>query len=105
MSLHRHIRTARMHLADDGSVREAISAEYGEHVVHRFTGAGRQQPAAGHLRFAYATIKINLELERIGDYAESIARQVLKISALEPPPSIARTEVYASITNLSLLGQ
>ena len=41
----------------------------------------RQQPVAGHLRFAYATIKINLELERIGDYAESIARQVLKVSA------------------------
>jgi phosphate transport system protein len=40
----------------------------------------RQQPVAGHLRFAYATIKINLELERIGDYAESIARQVLKVS-------------------------
>src|SRR5216110_1350789 len=33
----------------------------------------RQQPAGAHLRFAYATIKINLELERIGDYAESIA--------------------------------
>jgi len=42
----------------------------------------RQQPVAGHLRFAYATIKINLELERIGDYAESIARQVLKVSSL-----------------------
>jgi protein-tyrosine-phosphatase len=41
----------------------------------------RQQPVAGHLRFAYATIKLNLELERIGDYAESIARQVLKVSA------------------------
>ena len=27
----------------------------------------RQQPVAGHLRFAYATIKINLELERVGD--------------------------------------
>jgi phosphate transport system protein len=42
----------------------------------------RQQPVAGHLRFAYATIKINLELERIGDYAESVARQVLKVSTL-----------------------
>src|SRR5512132_2260814 len=42
----------------------------------------RQQPVAGHLRFAYATIKINLELERIGDYAESVARQVLKVSGL-----------------------
>ncbi len=39
----------------------------------------RQQPVAGHLRFAYASIRLNLELERIGDYAESIARQVLKL--------------------------
>src|SRR5438046_8005343 len=32
----------------------------------------RQQPGAGHLRFVYATIKINAELARIGDSAESI---------------------------------
>jgi phosphate transport system protein len=59
----------------------------------------RQQPAGSHLRFAYATIKINLELERIGDYAESIARQVLKISSLEPPPSF---EKFVAIANLSI---
>lgn len=40
----------------------------------------RQQPVAGTLRFAYATIKINSELERIGDYAESMARQILSLS-------------------------
>src|ERR1041385_5654132 len=39
----------------------------------------RQQPVAGPLRFVYATIKINLELERVGDYAESIACQVIKL--------------------------
>lgn len=39
----------------------------------------RQQPVALPLRFAYSTIKVNLEIERIGDYAESIARQLLKI--------------------------
>lgn len=43
----------------------------------------RQQPVAGHLRFAYATIKINAELERIGDYAESVARQCLKLDPLQ----------------------
>ena len=41
----------------------------------------RQQPVAGTLRFAYSAIKINLELERVGDYAESIARQMLKLIA------------------------
>jgi phosphate transport system protein len=47
----------------------------------------RQQPAAGHLRFVYAVIKINNELERIGDYAESIARHFLAVSSLDPQPS------------------
>jgi phosphate transport system protein len=47
----------------------------------------RQQPAAGHLRFVYAVIKINNELERIGDYAESIARHFLTLSSEEPQPT------------------
>jgi phosphate transport system protein len=46
----------------------------------------RQQPVAGHLRFIFTTIQINKELERIGDYAESVARQVLAISGLQPQP-------------------
>jgi phosphate transport system protein len=41
----------------------------------------RHQPVATHLRFVYATIKLIKELERIGDYAESIARQVLHLCA------------------------
>jgi phosphate transport system protein len=45
----------------------------------------RQQPAGLHLRFVYATIQLNKELERIGDYAESIARQALALSSLEAP--------------------
>lgn len=43
----------------------------------------RQQPAAGHLRFVYAVIKINQELERIGDYAESVARECLTFNSLD----------------------
>ena len=42
----------------------------------------RHQPAGAHLRFAYAAVLINFELERVGDYAESIARQVLKLIEL-----------------------
>ncbi len=44
----------------------------------------RQQPAAGSLRFVYSVIKINTELERIGDYAETISRLFLKVHSLEP---------------------
>ncbi len=43
----------------------------------------RQQPVGGPLRFAYVTIKINQELERIGDYCESVARQVIKLSGMQ----------------------
>jgi phosphate transport system protein len=59
----------------------------------------RQQPVAGHLRFAYAAIKINAELERIGDYAESIARQALKIAHLNPVPA---RESFIEIANFSI---
>src|SRR5436190_16513348 len=45
----------------------------------------RQQPVGLHLRFAAAAIKINLELERVGDYAKGIAKQVLKLSRLGEP--------------------
>jgi len=58
----------------------------------------RQQPVAGHLRFVYSTIKLNLELERIGDYAESIARQVLKLNNLAQPP----TEAFTQLANTSI---
>jgi phosphate transport system protein len=43
----------------------------------------RQQPVARHLRFAYAAIKINSQLERVGDYAESMARQILSLSSMD----------------------
>lgn len=59
----------------------------------------RQQPVAGHLRFVYSAIKLNLELERIGDYAESIARQVLKLIDQRLP---VPTERFVEMANLSI---
>ena len=59
----------------------------------------RQQPVAGPLRLAYATIRINLELERVGDYAESIARQVLKLTSMDVQIPVER---FAEIANLSI---
>jgi len=41
----------------------------------------REQPAASLLRLVYSTMKINTGLERIGDYAESVARQVLVVES------------------------
>lgn len=59
----------------------------------------RQQPVGAHLRFVFATIKINNELERIGDYAESVARHFLRISALEPQPAYDK---FVEIATLSI---
>jgi phosphate transport system protein len=58
----------------------------------------RQQPVAGHLRFAYAAIKINTELERIGDYAESIVRQFLKVQGAQADFSTERLEAMAELS-------
>mgnify|MGYP001570520030 CR=1 FL=1 len=43
-----------------------------------------QQPKATDLRFITSAMKINNELERMGDYAESIARQALFLSSKPP---------------------
>jgi phosphate transport system protein len=59
----------------------------------------RQQPVAGHLRFVYAVIKINNELERIGDYAESIARHYLTLSSMDADP---HSHDVQEIANLSI---
>jgi phosphate transport system protein len=43
----------------------------------------RHQPVAGHLRFVYTAQQVNFELERVGDYAESIARQILRLLEMQ----------------------
>jgi phosphate transport system protein len=57
----------------------------------------RQQPVAGTLRFTYATIKINADLERVGDYAESISRHILALSSMEADVPYERFAEIASV--------
>jgi phosphate transport system protein len=59
----------------------------------------RHQPTAGHLRFVYSASKIVNLLERCGDYAESIARQVLLLSSLNYEVPV---EKFHEIANLSI---
>lgn len=52
-----------------------------------------QQPVAGDLRRLIAMIAIASELERIGDYAKSIAKMVIRVveqPLLEPPVEMAQ---------------
>jgi phosphate transport system protein len=46
------------------------------------------QPVAVDLRFVISTLKINHDLERIGDMAVNIARKVRGL-ALDPPPELS----------------
>lgn len=59
----------------------------------------RHQPAAAVLRFVYSASKVVGALERIGDYAESIARQVVLASSL---PYDVPTDKYTEIANLAI---
>lgn len=59
----------------------------------------RHQPVASHLRFVYGASKVISQLERVGDYAESIARQALLLSSVsyEVP-----REMYSEIAKLAV---
>jgi phosphate transport system protein len=62
----------------------------------------RHQPAAGLLRFAYSSIKINLELERVGDYAEAIAHEALRLSQIDAPLPLDRLQQIVALAESML---
>lgn len=49
----------------------------------------RHLPSAGHLRYVSSVLRLSIALERIGDYAETISRTAVQLSA-EPPKTVAR---------------
>ena len=48
----------------------------------------RHLPSAGHLRFVSSVLRLDVELERIGDYAVAIARETLQLETA-PSDSVA----------------
>ena len=56
------------------------------------------QPVAGDLRFVAAVIKINSELERIGDLSANIAERALQLVDEHPVPVPLRVAVMAICT-------
>lgn len=51
----------------------------------------RHLPSAGHLRFISSVLRINVELERVGDYATTICREAVQLGA--PLESSVKREV------------
>ena len=78
------VRTGNSKLANltvlgDGEINRAVRAV--DRDCHRFIV--RHLPSAGHLRLMSATIRAAIALERVGDYAVSIARVATRLSS--PP--------------------
>lgn len=56
-------------------------------LCHSFVA--KHLPSAGHLRFVSSVLRLNVELERIGDYAVAIAREAVQLSS-KPTGSVGR---------------
>jgi phosphate transport system protein len=71
-----------------------------DQLCHAFVA--RHLPSAGHLRFVSSALRMNIALERIGDYAVTIAREQVQLSG-PPPERFARDiELIAEQTTLML---
>lgn len=69
-------------------------------ICHKFIAI--HLPSGGHLRLLSSVIRVNMELERIGDYAVTIAREATQLSS-PPEGNIARElDRMASETMLML---
>jgi phosphate transport system protein len=62
-------------IIDDNPINR--QAEEVDRLCHHFVA--RHLPSAGHLRFISSVLRMNVELERIGDYAVNIAREAATV--------------------------
>jgi len=62
-----------------------------DRLCHAFIA--RHLPSAGHLRFISSVLRINIAIERIGDYAVTIARETVQLTA--GPPSRLTGDIQA----------
>lgn len=58
-----------------------------DRLCHAFVA--RHLPSAGHLRYVSAVLRLDIGLERIGDYATTISRTAAQLSSV-PPAVVAR---------------
>ncbi len=69
-------------------------------LCHAFVA--RHLPSAGHLRFVSSVLRLNIELERIGDYAVAIAREVQQLSQAPPDTVLRDIDLIADQAKLIL---
>lgn len=73
-----------------------------DRTCHRFFAV--HLPSAGHLRFVSAVMRVNLELERIGDYAETICLESIQIGH-RPNQAIGPDMEQMAAASQAILGQ
>ncbi len=69
-------------ILEDNPINRAVEAC--DRACHYFVA--RHLPAAGHLRLISAVLRTNVVLERIGDYAATVCREVTRLSGPIQPP-------------------
>ncbi len=84
-----HLRCYRVGLKDKAINRETRAIDV---LCHEFVA--RHFPAAGHLRFISSALRLDVELERVGDYAVNIARRSV---LLHTRPSEANLKVVQQV--------
>ena len=97
-------------VADDrDALHQVVMNDYGinrdirciDKRCHAFVA--RHLPAAGHLRFISAVLRITIALERAGDYAVTISRVVLQLSTPLPKKLIERLQPMTALS-VKMLG-
>lgn len=100
-----------MHAMQTGDEKLAAATVIADHPInrsmrridslcHKFIAL--HLPSAGHLRLLSSVIRANIELERIGDYAVTIARETLQLPALPSGPMSMELERVGNETQLML---
>jgi len=104
------IRNA-MHALQTGNDKLAAATVLADHPINRSMRRIDQLchkfialhlPSAGPLRLLSSMIRANIELERIGDYAVTIAREALQLSAPPSGPMASELERVSNETQLML---
>jgi phosphate transport system protein len=100
-----------MHALQTGNDKLAAATIIADHPINRsmrridqlcHKSIALHLPSAGHLRLLSSVIRANIELERIGDYAVTIAREALQQSAPLSGPLSRELERVGNETQLML---
>jgi phosphate transport system protein len=100
-----------MHALQTGTIKLAAATVLADHAINRSMRKIDQLchkfialhlPTAGNLRMLSSAIRANIELERIGDYAVTIAREAIQLSAPPSGPMSRELERVGNETKLML---